>query len=269
MATEILTTGANDLQDSSWSNDGIDDGDDLIIEGSSVAITENVNWSSLGAGGVESASVGWAQTADFGSASSPFTIEVNASTDAYFRYLASAGTLYYEIDTKCERFIKAGGSAAIITGGLCEDLEVAAGTVTLGADATCTNYYQFGGSVTMEYSSTVITAGQVTGGTLRLKRGGTFTVGGNTTIIIDLDTAGPSLTINCNDSRVRFVHLRGNVTINGYAGNYSEQLKRPATLNGTVGPSSSMRLNYGDMLTNNTTVKGYTQAGDQYVNTHP
>lgn len=261
MATEILTTGANDLQDSSWSNDGIDAADDLIIEGSAVAIDTNLDWSAITAGGVESASVGWAQTGDFGSAANPFIIEVNNSTDAFFRYLASSGTLYYQIDTKCERFIKAGGSAVVMTGGLCEDLEVSAGTVTLGADATCTNFYQFGGSVTMEYNSTGITAGQVSGGTLRLKRGGTFDVGGNTQVIVDLDTAGPSLTINCNDSRVQILHLRGDFTLNGYAGNYTENLKRPATLSGNVGPSNMMRLNYGGLLTNSTVVKGYAEAG--------
>jgi hypothetical protein len=259
MATRTLVDGATNLSlTASWSGTTLPvDGDTAIIPRGSQHIStltglSGVNLARLEvafSGRIESAAgAGWAIDVDSTSASEA----IITSRGATLKF-AGGTSKKWEI-TK----VRAPGSTITFTDGEWEDLFVeSVSQLTLDPSVVVDTYRQYGGNVWMGENATVVTDGKVYGGAITIRRGGTWRLHGNTTVILDIRN-GATTTIYTESPGVTLIHKNGGFNGELNEGQYIDSLEEPATIGGTaiqIGPH--MRIS----ATNRVTFSNVTQIG--------
>lgn len=192
MATEYLNEGAVTMAAAGWSGSGIADSNDFKIEKKFGPITAGLDHSSLTTG-IESMefTVGASGIVGGGSAG-PLILDADASADAFVRnngkvtlYLDAGGGSgvinYFDAGAFSRNFLQGSGTFGTIYS--------RGGSIDVNESTVITNAKLMGGSGTLNYNSTKLTAITVSGGSWIIKRACTLLTVKGGTVIYDPDDA--------------------------------------------------------------------------------
>lgn len=218
MATEYIVEGVTTFAAAGWSGSGLADSNDFIVDKRIGPVTAGLDQSGL-TEGIESIDFTPAGRGQVGSAGAPFKIDVDASSDAFFRAMGD-WLIYYEADgddNLCQNMHVGQGATVYIVGGTVTNLTMSGGRVVVEAGAIVTNVRKDGGTLVMEYNSTAVTLIEDLGGTTTIKRPYTTLNMGHRASIRDERETGAATTVNQRGGT--YTAVRGDVAnFNGYAG---------------------------------------------------
>lgn len=254
MATEYHITNADSFAAANWqtaaggAGSGFVDNAVLVVEGGSVPVVNNLDWSALTVG-IESLEIGTRRTGDIGTPSNPLIVDIDASSAAHLRTLAESGTTHIDasgLSGKVNNVYMAGGGGVSIYGGEASNVEMERGHFFANSSAVVPALTAFGGTSKLDTKTNSVT-GKVYGGVHEINRPGTYDVYRGT-LKLDIDDAsGTTIRLHSPQARVEVI---GDLpaTVEHYAGTIdTTPSKREGTLGGTSytrGPASLTTLVY-------------------------
>lgn len=251
MATRTLIDGATDLSlTASWSGATLPvDGDTAIIPRGTQHISTLTGLSGVNlerlevnfSGRIESAAgAGWAIDVDYSSSS----IALLTGSGATLKF-AGGTSKKWEITQ-----VRSPGSRITFSDGEWEDLYVEeVGNLTLDTNVVVDLYRQYGGVVDMGYNATALADAKIYGGSVTIRRPGTFRVFGRSQVTLD-NKIGGTTAIYMESANSVLVHKNGSFNGELNEGTYLDRLEDPATIGGTsvvIGPK--MKINATSRVT--------------------
>lgn len=241
MAVAFLNEGATTWAAGSWSDStGFAVGAELQMrQGSQTIQGATLDQSGLGAGGVLTFEVMPQWTGNIGSDTEPAKFQIGGAGSPFFRNAASGGTLWYAAlgnANTCAHYIHSGAGTAKLVGGTFTKLEVNAGRVEVGTQASLASSTVniTGGTCIISEKTETITAVNVWGGTLVLARGFTnLNIYGGQVVYNSLYNAPGAVFVGPHGA---LDHRGGNIATFTFAGRVTlSRATRPTVMAGTAG----------------------------------
>ncbi len=254
MATEYHITNADSFAAANWqtaaggAGSGFVDNAVLVVEGGSVPVVNDLDWSGLTIG-IESLEIGTRRTGDIGTPSDPLIVDIDASSAAHLRTLAESGTTHVDAggaSAKINNIYMATGGGVSLYGGEAGNVEMERGHFFANTSSVVSALTAFGGTSKLDTKTNAVT-GKIYGGRHEIKRPGTYDVHAGTLVLDVADASATTIRLHSTRARVEVV---GDLpaTVEHYAGTIdTTPSKRDGTLGGTSytrGPASLTNLIY-------------------------
>ena len=212
MATKYLAEGATTFASPAWSGGAIADTNDLVISYPFGIVSAGLDQSAL-TEGIASLWIKPGATAGRigGGAAGSFIVDADVTTGSFVAnygnvelYLTAGG------DESLIQNVDSGAGTTNLTGGTVTNVTSSGGVINANASTVITNLVGVGGSGTIEYNATAITAAEFYGGFWTIKRAVTsLTVSGNAVVVYDPDDAATLAGTTINTKGGRLIHRAG------------------------------------------------------------